>query len=204
MGKVSAEFSMSLDGFVAGQNDSPENSLGDGGEQLFRWYFSGELEDEVPSGAGSIKINRSGAELVRAAGQTHGALVTGRRTFDIAHAWGGKHPLDIPVVVVTHRVAQEWVKPGSIFTFVTDGIESAIEKARKIAGGKDVAVGGPSIAKQCLKTGLMDEIRIDLAPVLLGKGIRMFDYLGIEPVDLELVEVTTAPDVVHLTYRVIK
>jgi dihydrofolate reductase len=204
MGTVGTEFSMSLDGFVAGPNDGPENGLGDGGDRLFRWYFSGELNEEELSGDGTIKMNREGADLVRDAGQANGVLVTGRRTFDIAHAWGGRHPMDVPVIVVTHRIPQEWARKGSIFTFVTDGVESAIQKARDIAGDKNIAVGGPSIARQCLKAGLLDEIRIDLAPVLLGKGVHMFDYLGIEPVDLELVSVSTAPYVVHLIYRVLK
>ena len=204
MGIVVTQFSVSLDGFVAGPNDGPENSLGDGGDRLFRWYFSGPLSDEVPDGDGVIRMSHEGAEMVRQGGKSNGVLVTGRRTFDIARAWGGRHPLDVPVVVVTHRIPQEWVKEGSIFTFVTDGVERAISKAKEIAGDKNVAVGGPSIAKQCLKLGLMDEIRVDLIPVLLGKGVRLFDYLGIEPVDLELAEVRAAPDVVHLSFRVVR
>ena len=112
--------------------------------------------------------------------------------------------MDVPVVVMTHRIPQEWVKEGSIFTFITDGIEHAIAKAREIAGDKNITIGGPSIAKQCLKASLLDEICIDLAPVLLGKGVRMFDYLGIEPVELEMTAVTANPDVVHLVYRIIK
>lgn len=195
---------MSLDGFIAGPNDGPEKPLGEGGDRLFKWYFSGNLEDEVPLGDGVMRMSRDGAELVREAGKTHGALVTGRRTFDIAGAWGGRHPMDVPVVVVTHRVPQEWVKEGSIFTFVTDGVESAIEKAREIAGDKDVAVGAPSIVKQCLQAGLLDEIHIDLAPVLLFDGIRLFDHLGIAPVDLEIVEVTANREVAHITFRVVK
>lgn len=133
-----------------------------------------------------------------------GALVTARRTFDIAKAWGGKHPMDVPVVVVTHTVPREWVKEGLPFTFVTDGVESAIETAKRIAGDKNVAVGAPSVVRQCLKAGLLDEIHIDLVPVLLFDGIRLFDHLGIEPVDLQTVEVTATPGVIHLTFRVVK
>lgn len=151
-----------------------------------------------------MKVSRAGADVIQEAGKVNGVLVTGRRTFDITHAWGGRHPMDVPIVVVTHRIPQEWNKKGSIFTFVTDGVESAIAKAKEIAGDKNVAVGAPSITKQCLKAGLLDVIRIDLTPCLLGKGIRMFDYLGIEPIDLELADVSAAPDVVHLTFRVIK
>ncbi len=204
MGKVGLAFSMSLDGFVAGSNDSSELPLGEGGERLFRWYFSGDASYEVPSGNRTFKMSRDGAELIQEAGRTNGALVTGRRTFDIAGAWGGRHPMDVPIIVVTHRIPQEWVKAGSPFTFVTDGVESAIAKARAVAGEKDVAVGSASIAQQCLKAGLMDILHIDLVPVLLGRGVRLFEYLGIEPVDLQTIEVVDAPGVTHLTFRVVQ
>ncbi len=204
MGKVTAGFSMSLDGFVAGPNDSPENSLGDGGDRLFKWYFSGDASYEVPSGNRLFKMSKDGADLIQEASQAAGVLVTARRTFDIAHAWGGKHPMDVPIVVLTHNIPKEWIKPGSPFTFVTDGVESAIEKARQIAGDKNVVIGAPSVVQQCLQAGLLDEIHIDLAPVLLFEGIRLFDHLGIEPVDLQTVEVTATPDVIHLTFRVVK
>ncbi len=205
MGKVTTGFSMSLDGFVAGPNDSPENSLGDGGDRLFKWYFSGDATHEVPGGNRTFKMSKEGADMIQEASQSAGVLVTARRTFDIAHAWGGKHPMNVPIVVVTHRVPQEWVnKPGSPFTFVTDGVESAIEKARQIAGEKTVVVGAPSVVKQCLQAGLMDEIHIDLIPTLLFDGISLFDHLGIKPVDLEIVEVNATAEVVHITFRVIK
>jgi dihydrofolate reductase len=196
MGKVTTGFSMSLDGFVAGPNDEVD--------RVFKWYFSGEATREVLSGNEVFKMSEEGADLIQEAGQMVGALVTARRTFDIAKAWGGKHPMDVPVVVVTHTVPREWVKEGSPFTFVTDGVESAIEKAKQIAGNKTVAVGAPSVVQQCLKAGLLDEIHIDLAPVLLFDGIRLFDHLGIEPVDLQIVEVTATAGVIHLTFQVVK
>jgi dihydrofolate reductase len=196
MGKVTTGFSISLDGFIAGPGDNVE--------RLFKWYFSGDANHEVASGNTVFKMTREGAELVQEASQTVGALVSARRTFDIAHAWGDKHPMDVPVVVVTHQVPHGWDKEGSSFTFVTDGVEGAIEKAKEIAGGKSVAAGAPSVVKQCLNAGLLDEIHIDLVPVLLGKGIRLFDSLDIDPIELEISEVTVAPDVIHLTFRVIK
>ena len=104
MGSVGFGFSMSLDGFVAGPNDSPTNPLGDGGNRLFEWYFVGDTDYEVPMGDSAMKMNRAGAEMIQEAGRKTGALISGRRTFDIANAWGGRHPLDVPVVVVTHRV----------------------------------------------------------------------------------------------------
>lgn len=196
MGNVSIGFSMSLDGFIAGPNDEVD--------RLFKWYFMGGTDHKVSSGDQEFKMSSSGAEMIEEAGRTVGALVTGRRTFDVAHAWGGKHPMDVPIIVVTHRVPQEWVKVGSPFTFVTDGVESAIEKARKIAGDKDIAVGAPKIAQQCLKAGLIDEINIDLVPVLLGKGIRLFDNLGTQAIELESRNATNAPGVTHLLFRVVK
>jgi dihydrofolate reductase len=133
-----------------------------------------------------------------------GAFVTGRRTFDIANGWGGRSPLGVPTFVVTHTVPQEWVYEGSSFTFVTDGVESAVEQARAAAEGKNVAVGAASIAQQCIRAGLLDEIHVDLVPVLLGGGVRLFDHLGIEPIGLESTRVIEARDVTHLTFRVIR
>ncbi len=204
MGKVTTGFSMSLDGFVAGPNDSPDNSLGDGGDRLFKWYFAGDATEEVPLGEGVMKMNRESAEMVKDSARAAGVLVTARRTFDIARAWGGKHPMNLPMVVLTHRIPREWVKDGSPFTFATDGIESAIKKAREIAGDKDVVIGAPSVVKQCLNAGLLDEIHIDLVPLLLGKGVRLFDSLEIKPTDLKLVEVNASAGVLHLTFSVIK
>jgi len=205
MGKVTTGFSMSLDGFVAGPNDSPENGLGDGGDRLHKWYFSGDATHEVPSGNATFRMSKDGADMVQEASQSAGVLVTARRTFDIAHAWGGKHPMNVPIVVVTHKVPQEWInKPGSPFTFVTDGVVSAIEKARQIAGDRSVVVGAPSVVKQCIQAGLMDEIHIDLIPTLLFGGISLFDHLGIQPVDLQITEVNATTEVIHITFRVIK
>jgi dihydrofolate reductase len=204
MGKVTTGFSMSLDGFVAGPNDNPDNALGDGGDRLFKWYFTGLLDDTVPIGEGEMKMSHEGAEMVKQVGQVAGVLVTARRTFDIAHDWGGRHPMGVPMVVLTHRVPQEWMKVGSPFTFVTGGVENAIERAQQIAGDKDVVVGAPSVVKQCLNAGLLEEIHIDLVPVLLGHGIRLFDLLEIGPLDLRIDEVKPGNDVIHITFSVLR
>ncbi len=196
MGNVAIGFSMSLDGFVAGPNDDVD--------RVFQWYFTGDTTRTVTSGDQDFQMSDSGADLIEQAGQATGALVTGRRTFDLAHAWGGRHPMNVPVVVVTHRIPQEWLKEGSPFTFVTDGVEHAVAEAQRIAGGKTVAVGAPSIAQQCLKADLIDEIQVDLVPVLLGSGIRLFDHLGIKPIELELNSIKPGIGVIHLNFRVIK
>jgi dihydrofolate reductase len=204
MGKVILSISMSLDGFIAGANDGPENSLGDGGEHLFKWYSSGDTAYTMPSGEMTFRVSAASAAFLQQSMRTIGALVTGRRTFEIAKGWGGRHPLDVPVFVVTHHVQQHWVKPSAPFTFVTDGVENAIAQAKAAAGEKDVAVGAACIAQQCLQTGLLDEITLDLVPVLLGNGVRLFEHLGIAPVELERTQVIDAPDVTHLTFRVLK
>src|SRR5215207_8769899 len=106
--------------------------------------------------------------------------------------------------VVSSSVPQEWVSEGSPFTFVTDGLESALEQAQAVAGDKDVGVGAASIVQQCIRAGLLDEIHIDLVPVLLGGGVGLFDHLGTGPIDLERTRVIEGAGVTHLTYRVIK
>jgi dihydrofolate reductase len=203
MGKVTFNMTMSLDGFVAGPNDSPDNGMGDGGMRLFDWYSSGDTEVPISDGNMVLKVSAQSAEILQEAFASYGAGVWGRKTFDIARAWGG-HPPGSPAFIVTHRVPQEWVKEGSPFTFVTDGVESAIRQAKDAAGDKDVVVCTASILQQCLKAGLMDEIYIDLVPVLLGAGVRLFDNLGAEPVELERIRTVEAPGVTHLGFQVVK
>jgi dihydrofolate reductase len=204
MGKVVLEISMSLDGFVAGPNDSPELPLGEGGERLFDWYNSGDTAFPLPGTDMVFKVSRASAELLRAEWDKIGAMVAGRRMFDIAHAWGGNPPGGGSCFIVTHTAPQEWVKEGSPFTFVTDGVESAIRQAKEVAGDKNVSVASASIAQQCIKAGLLDEIQIDLAPVLLGGGVRLFDHLGATPIQLESTRVVAAPGVTHLQFRIVK
>lgn len=198
MGKVGAGFSMSLDGFIAGPNDDVQ--------RLFAWMTQGDTDLTLSTGDRDIdlEVSSKSAEFFEEMVRTTGAIVSGRRMFDVAGAWGGKHPLGAPVFVVTHSVPQEWVKEGSPFTFVTDGVESAVEQAKKVAGNKNVGVGGANITQQCIKLGLLDEIHIDLVPVLLGDGIRLFDHLGAAPIELESTSVIEAPGVTHLTFRVVK
>jgi dihydrofolate reductase len=204
MGKVAMGLSMSLDGFIAGPNDGPELPLGEGGERLFAWYSGGDTEYRLPGTEMVFMVSAQSAELLREAHNKMGAFVTGRRTFDITNGWGGSPPLGVPTFVVTHTVPQDWVYEGSPFTFVTDGVESAVEQAKAVAGDKDVAVGAASIAQQCIRAGLLDEVHVDLVPVLLGGGVRLFEHLGTTPIELERTRVIEAPDVTHLTFRVVK
>lgn len=195
MSKVIAGFSMSLDGFVAGPGDRVD--------EVFKWYSVGDASVTVSSGDQEFTMSREGAEHVEKGAQGAGVLVTARRTFDLAHAWGGKHPMNVPVVVVTHEVPSEWAsKKDTPFTFVTEGMEVAIRKAREIAGQKAVVVGAPSVLQQCIQLGLLDEISIDLAPVVLGGGVRLFDQIGTEPLELEIASVSGTRAVTHITYRI--
>ena len=195
MGTVGVGLSMSLDGFIAGPDDSVEH--------VFKWYFGGDTEVTTPSGTMSVMVSPESAAFLGEVYQSIGALVLGRRTFDLTNGWGGRHPVDAPVFIVTHSVPEEWVRehPDAPFTFVTDGVESAVAQAQPVAGDKNVGVGAASIAQQCINAGLLDEIHVDLVPVLIGDGIRLFEHLDIEPTELELIRLVDAPGVTHMTYR---
>lgn len=194
MGKVVFDITASLDGFVAGPNDSPENPMGDGGMRLFDWYFSDSETSRSPE---SIE-----PEIRDAATQMVGALVGGRRLYDNAHGWNGEHPLHVPFFIVTHQPPEV---TGEIKgSFVTDGVESAIRQAQAAAGDKVVAVASPNIAQQCLKAGLLDEISLHIVPVLLGGGVRLFDLQGAAPIELECTQADNTKKVIHMTFRVIK
>ncbi|MEO7909778.1 MAG: dihydrofolate reductase family protein [Roseiflexaceae bacterium] len=195
MGKIISGHTMSLDGFIAGPNDDVR--------RLFKWYSSGDTAFPVPGTDMVFKVSKASAEVIGENWASIGAVVTGRRDFDVSHAWGGTPPYGWPTFIVTHNPPQEWVKPGAPFTFVTDGVESALEQAKRAAGDKHVVVGGTTIVQQCLKAGLLDEIHIDLASMLLGDGIHLFDLLD-TLVELELTEAIKATDVTHLTFRVVK
>lgn len=191
MAKVVFNISVSLDGFV----DHPT----DGIDRLFRWYFSGDVE--IPFTGFTFRVSAASAALFQEVWPKLGAMITGRKNFDVANAWQGHPPLNLPHVVLTHHAPVEWVYEGSPFTFVSDGIETAVAEAKRLANGKDVAVSTPSVMQQCLQAGLLDE---DLVPVLLGKGTRLFDNLQEWIVDLEQLSVVEGQGVTHLRYRVIK
>lgn len=196
MTKVVAIMSMSLDGYVADGND--------GVAEVFDWYFSGDVE--VPTaGTNSgltFHVSAPSADHLRGLMTEVGAMLTGRRTFERADGWDGRHPWDVPAFVVTHKVPDGWPRPGSTVQFVTDGIESAVAQARSAARPKSVGVHGAQTIQQCLAAGLLDEIHIDLAAVLLGGGVRLFDNLANAPVFLGTPTVITGVGVTHLRYPV--
>ncbi len=204
MGKVLLDISMSLDGFIAAPNDDPERPLGDGGQRLHDWVFGGTSDRTGTSPRTSA--TDSNREVMDESFRTTGAIVMGRRWFDIGEEpWGDNPPFQVPVFVLTHHAREKLIKEGgTTFTFVTDGIESALEQAKAAAGDKNIGVGGANIAQQCLKAGLLDEIQIHLVPVLLGEGRRLFEHIGTEQIELETTRVISSPGVTHLKFRVVK
>ncbi len=202
MGKVVFDITMSLDGYVAGPDDGPELGLGAGGERLHDWVV--ELKSwREPHGLEGGETNAS-SEVAEGMGAS-GAVIVGKRMFDNAHGWGDEPPFGKPVFVLTHTAREPLTKGDTTFTFVTDGIESAVEQAKAAAGEEDVSIGGgASTAQQALKAGLVDEVRLTFAPILLGGGVALFEGLGPDDVELELTRVIEGPKATHVQYRVVK
>lgn len=215
MPKLTLDITMSLDGFVAGPNQTLEHPLGEGGERLHEWLFrlASFREQHGLSGGETNGDNAVYEQNVRATG----AVVMGRRMFsggegpwqDDPNAdgwWGDDPPFHVPVFILTHHTREPVSKQGDTsFTFVTGGIEAALEQARAAAGDKDVALGGGAeVAQQYLAAGLLDEIQIHLVPLLLRDGVRLFDRLGSEPIELQSTRVIESPSVTHLRFRVVK
>jgi dihydrofolate reductase len=212
MPKLILDISMSLDGYVAGPNQTLEEPLGAGGERLHEWVFNTKAWRE-PHGMEGGEENQDSEVIAEHVGSI-GATIMGRRMFSGGEGpweddpnrdawWGDDPPFRHPVFILTHHAREPVVKEGgTTFTFVTDGIESALEQARAAAGEKDVAVaGGARVAQQYLDAGLLDELQIHVAPVLLGGGVRLFEN---EHAEIELVRVVESPAVTHLRYRVAK
>ena len=197
MSKLVAIMSMSLDGYVA--------DLNDGVAEVFDWYFtSGDVEfDTGGSSPMTFKVSGPSARHLRELVSGLGAMLTGRRTFDRADGWGGNHAWG-PAFVLTHHIPEGWPRPNSTVHFVTDGIESAVSQAKAAAGGKNVGVHGADTIQQLLNAGLLDEISVDVAAVLLGSGVRLFDHLAGTPAVLGNPTVIAGVGVTHLRYPVRK
>lgn len=201
MGNVVLDISMSLDGFVTGPNPGPDSGLGEGGERLHKWAIGAKTE-------------RDSALLEESVANT-GAVLMGRRTFDVVdgpHGWGEdigygavRDQSSPPPNIVVTSTRPDTVRLASMFTFVTDGVESALHQAQAAAGDKDVVVmGGANLGRQYLAAGLLNEVRIHLAPVILGAGTALFDPAGSTSVTLEQTDVVVTAAATHLTYRVPK
>jgi dihydrofolate reductase len=204
VGTVHVSLGMSLDGFVAGPNAGPDNALGDGGMRIHRWVYDLEAWRERQSLGGGL--TNQDDEVSRETYERTGAFVMGRRMFDEGEVgWPDPPPFRAPVFVLTNHAREPWVRQGgTTFTFVTDGIESALEQAKAAAGDKDILIaGGANTVRQFLEAGLLDELQIHLAPVLLGDGVRLFDHVDPERIELEPTRVIDSPRVTHLRYRVV-
>jgi dihydrofolate reductase len=206
------DISMSLDGFIAGPNQSIDDPLGEGGMRLHEWVFrlASFREHHGLEGGERNADDEVIAETIAATGAT----VMGRHMFSGGSGpwendpmadgwWGDEPPFRGPVFILTHHPREPVVKKGgTTFTFVTDGIESALAQARAASGGKGVALGGgANVAQQYLRAGLLDEVQIHLVPLLLGDGVRLFDHHEGDPVALEATRVIASPSVTHLRFR---
>jgi dihydrofolate reductase len=209
MTTITTAHSMSLDGFIAGAGESedmhasdPMRRHGTGGDRLFDWLTAGDTPSRVNP---SFKMSAASAKFFDEGVAACGAVVTGRRTYDVSGAWGGRGPMPgLPLFVITHRPPDAVPPSDPPYTYVTDGIESGVAQAQAAAAGKNVVVMGASIVQQCITAGLLDELVINLVPVVLGRGVRLLDDLDSGEVEFNLVEVVDAPEVTHLTYRVVK
>jgi dihydrofolate reductase len=213
MGKLRLDISMSLDGFVAGPNPTLEEPLGAGGERLHEWVVVLAAWRETHGESGGV-VNAD-SEVVEESIAATGAVIMGRNMFGGGPGpwgedpwegwWGDDPPFHVPVFVLTHHEREPLpLQGGTTFTFVTGGIESALEQAKAAAGDKDVLLaGGANVAQQYLGAGLLDEMQIHLAPVLLGGGVRLLDNVDAGKVDFELTRVIESPAVTHLRYRVV-
>jgi dihydrofolate reductase len=198
MTKIYTGATMSLDGYIASPADPTF-------ARLFDWYNNGDVVVETAREDLTMRLTPPSAEYFRHVLETAGALVVGRTLFDQTNGWEGRHPIDVPVFVVTHEPPTDWRprEPDPRFTFVTEGVEAAIEQAVTVAGEKAVVVNGGTMARQALEAGLIDEVWIDLVPLLLGGGTPMFGSLHGAPVSLEgPLSVVEGRNVTHLRYRV--
>jgi dihydrofolate reductase len=189
--------SMSLDGYVADRDD--------GVAEVFDWYFhSGDVEFHTGgSDPMTFEVSEPSAQHLRGLTSGLGAMLTGRRTFDVAQGWGGNHAWG-PAFVLTHHVPAGWPRPNSTVHFVLDGIESAVKQAKAAARDKAVGVHGADTIRQLLNAGLLDELHIDVAAVLLGSGVRLFDRLTVAPAVLGNPTAIAGVGVTHLRYPVRK
>ena len=193
MGKVTCDISMSLDGFIAGPNVRVGNGMGDDGDRLHAWMFGGNTETDDA--------------IVAEKNASPGAILIGKRMFDVGfEPWGDPPPFGMPVFIVTHQAREPLpMQGGTTYTFVTKGMEAALELAREAAGDKDVGIwGGANIIQQYLKAGLLDEMQIHVVPVLFGDGTRLFEDLGGKRIELKRTSTIDTPGATHFRFSVLK
>jgi dihydrofolate reductase len=195
--QVFLTMAMSLDGFITGPHDDAQNPAGINGMRLMDWLGGGGEGRNEP---GDYRPSDPNSQIVYDEAMSSGAVITGRRTGDFADYWGGDHHDGVPIFVPTHKPPAQ--NPYERVHYVTDGIESCVEQAKAAAGDRDVMLHGAYTGQECLKAGVLDAIEIQLRPVLLGQGRRLFDNLPPEHIELDLVRVLEAPGTLHLRYEV--
>jgi dihydrofolate reductase len=205
MSVVFVDLGVSLDGFVAGPNAGPGNALGDGGSRIQRWQYEvAAWQERLGGSAGGRNLDN---DIASEKFERAGAYVMGRRMFDEGEVgWPDPPPFRAPVFVLTHSAREPWVRQGgTTFTFVTSGIAAALDAAKEAAGAKDVHVaGGANVVGQALNAGLVDQLQLHIAPVLLGDGVRLFDGVDAGKCKLEIARVAESPHVTHVWYRVVR
>jgi dihydrofolate reductase len=191
MTKVVLEMTISLDGVAAGPDVSLDYALGKGGERLHHWVFDGKSEVDV--------------KMIEELMKTTGAVILGKRTYDVGLQHWKDTPFPAPSFVVTHQKHEKKIMKSGAFTFVNDGIESALRQAKAAAGDRNVVVmGGTDIAQQYVKAGLLDYLHIHMVPVLMGEGVRLFEHTGVEQIELETKSMVASPNATHYKFKVVK
>jgi len=198
MPRVFSTMAMSLDGFITGPQDDAQNPAGIDGMRLMDWLGGGGAEDD---GVEAFRPSDPQSQIVFDEMLSTGAVITGKRTGDFAGYWGGDHHDGVPIFVPTHRPPSD--NPYERVHYVPDGIAACVAQAKAAAGGRDVMLHGAYTAQEALKAGVLDAVEIQLRPVLLGQGRRLFDGLPPEHIELNLVRTLEAPGVLHLRYEVL-
>jgi dihydrofolate reductase len=200
MSSTVLDMSMSLDGFIAGPNERLDNGLGDGGDRLHEWVFAGGADSDSsgmparPSGVNGEVFDEM---------MSTGAVVAGRGTVEPAGYWGGDHHDGVPIFVLSRHQPAAEVAQWPLVNYVSD-VKTAMARAKEAAGEKDVLVHGAGVAQMALAAGVLDELQIHLIPVLFGEGRRLFEHLGADQLELELIRIVDGPGVTHLRYRVLR
>jgi dihydrofolate reductase len=197
MSSTVLDMSMSLDGFIAGPNEGPDNGLGDGGHRLHEWVFTDASTARPGVAARPSGVNGEVFDEM----MSTGAVVAGRGTFEPAGGWGGDHHDGVPIFILSRHQPGAEAAQWPLVTYVSD-VGTAMSRAKEAAGDKDVLVHGAGTAQLALAAGVLDELQIHLIPVLFGKGRRLFEHLGADQVELELTRIVDGPGVTHLRYRV--
>lgn len=200
MSRVTLYMAMSLDGFITGPDDDATNPAGINGMRLMDWLGGVNGDGDQAGKGGGYRPSDPNSRVVFDESMSTGAVITGKRTGDFAGYWGGDHHDGVPIFVPTHQAPTS--NPHDRVHYVTDGIEACVAQAKAAASGRDVMMHGAYTGQEALKAGVLDVIEIQLRPVLLGQGRRLFDRLPAEHVELDLVRTLEAPGVLHLRYEV--